>query len=173
MASDKRNRIGVLADTHNNHAHTEAALELFRMRGVQQLIHCGGVTSPLMLEQFQGFWVWLVRGNNDYDWSGLRSEARRMGGVTCCGRDAELEFDGHKVAACHGDDESLLYVLSHAGLHEWVFHGHSHRKDLDEVNGTKVLNPGALGGRHPVGADRSVAIVDLDARQAEFLKVTD
>lgn len=173
MTSDKhnRNRIGVLADTHNNDAHIDSALGVFRTRGVLQLVHCGDVTSPLLLEKFQGFWVWLVRGNNDYDWSGFRSEARRLGGITCCGRDAELEFGGHKVAACHGDDESLLYVLARSGLHEWVFHGHSHRKDLDEVNNTKLLNPGALGGRHPAGEDRSVAIVDLDAQQAEFIKV--
>ena len=173
MTSRHSSRIGVLSDTHNNVAHLEAALERFRARGVQQLIHCGDVTSPLMLEKFQGFWVWLVRGNNDYDWSGFRSEARRLGNITYCGKDADLNFDGHKVAACHGDDESLLSMLSRAGLHEWVFYGHSHRKDLDEVNRTRVLNPGALGGRHPAGENRSIAIVDLDARRAEFVKVDD
>ncbi len=171
--TQSRKRIGVLADTHNNTAHTQQALELFRARGVQELIHCGDVTGPHMLEHFQGFWVWLVRGNNDYDRIGLRSEARRLGNVTYCGQDAELEFGGHSVAACHGDDESLLMVLARSGLHEWVFRGHSHRKDLDEVGGTRVLNPGALGGRHPAGEDRSVAIVDLDARSAEFLRVAD
>ena len=167
----RSNCIGVLADTHNNAEHTDQALALFRARGVQQLIHCGDVTNPLMLEKFQGFWVWLVRGNNDYDRSGLRSESRRLGNITFCGKDAELEFGRHSVAVCHGDDESLLMVLARSGLHEWIFRGHSHRKDLDEVGGTKVLNPGALGGRHPIGEDRSIAIVDLDARVAEFVTV--
>jgi putative phosphoesterase len=173
MASSQLARIGVLSDTHNNAAHIDLALNTFHVRGVSQLIHCGDVTSPLLLEKFQGFWVWLVRGNNDYDWSGFRSEARRLGNITYCGKDADLTFAGHRVAACHGDDESLLYMLSRAGLHEWVFYGHSHCKSLDEVNRTQVLNPGALGGRHPAGEDRSIAIVDLDAKRAEFVKVSD
>jgi putative phosphoesterase len=173
MASNQQSRVGVLSDTHNGAAHMDTALDLFRARGVSHLIHCGDVTSPLMLEKFQGFWVWLVRGNNDYDWSGFRSEARRLGNITYCGKDADLTFEGHRVAACHGDDESLLSMLSTSGLHEWVFYGHSHSKDLDEVNRTKVLNPGALGGRHPAGEDRSIAIVDLDAQHAEFVKVAD
>jgi putative phosphoesterase len=173
MALNQPSRVGVLSDTHNSVAHMDIALQMFRTRGVSHLIHCGDVTSPLMLEKFQGFWVWLVRGNNDYDWSGFRSEARRLGNITYCGKDADLTIGEHRVAACHGDDESLLYMLSRSGLHEWVFHGHSHSKCLDEVNRTKVLNPGALGGRHPAGEDRSVAIIDLAVQHAEFVKVAD
>jgi hypothetical protein len=173
MSTNQPSSLGVLSDTHNSVAHLDLALELFRSRGISQLIHCGDMTSPLMLEKFLGFWVWLVRGNNDRDWSGFHSEARRLGNITFCGKDADLTFGSHRVAVCHGDDESLLSMLSRCGLHEWVFCGHSHRKELELVNRTRVLNPGALGGRHPYGEDRSVAIVDLDAKHSEFVKVAD
>jgi putative phosphoesterase len=163
--------IGVLSDTHNNAANTEAALAIFRRHRVHQLIHCGDVTSPIMLEQFAGFRVWLVRGNNDYDWMGLRSEARRLGNIHYCGKDAQLEFDGHRVAVCHGDDDGLVDVLAAGGLFEWVFRGHSHRHELEEIGHTRVLNPGALGGRHPGGEERCVAIVDLARSQATFIPV--
>ncbi len=169
FVSTTDSRIGVLADTHNNESHLDAALRIFRANGIERLIHCGDVTSPLILERFTGFEVWLVRGNNDYDWMGLRSEARRLGNIHYCGKDAELEFDQHRIAVCHGDDESLASVLVYSGLYEWVFRGHSHRRDLDLVGSTRILNPGALGGRHPHGEDRSVAVVDLHAVASRFI----
>lgn len=161
--------IGILADTHNNAANLTAALNIFRAYEIDQLIHCGDVTSPLMLEQLSGFEVWLVRGNNDYDWSGFRSEARRLGNIHYCGKDAELEFHKHRVAVCHGDDESLVNTLVQSGLYEWVFRGHSHRHSIEAIGHANLLNPGALGGRHPHGEDRSVAIVDLDVARSTFV----
>lgn len=162
-------RIGVLSDTHNNIANTRSALDIFRARGVDRLVHCGDITGPHMLEAFSGFQVWLVRGNNDYDWLGLRSQARRMGSVHYMGGDANLEFDGHRVGVCHGDDASLLNTLTRSRVFEWVFYGHTHQHDLEVSGGTKVLNPGALGGRHPHGESRCVAIVDLAAGDAKFV----
>ncbi|MCL4504435.1 MAG: metallophosphatase family protein [Chloroflexi bacterium] len=162
-------RLGILADTHNNATNLSAALDIFRANEIDQLIHCGDVTSPLMLEHLSGFEVWLVRGNNDYDWSGFRSEARRLGNIHYCGKDAGLEFARHRVAVCHGDDESLVSVLVQSGLYEWVFRGHSHRHEVEITGHTRLLNPGALGGRHPHGEERSVAVVDLDEARSHFI----
>jgi uncharacterized protein len=162
-------RIGILADTHNNARNLETALGIFRSHSIDLLVHCGDVTSPTLLELFGGFHVWLVRGNNDHDWMGFRSEARRLGNIMYCGKDAQLNFGGHKVAACHGDDEGLVDILATSRLHEWVFRGHTHRHDLDEIAGTWILNPGALGGRHPTGEERSVAIIDLETHIARFV----
>lgn len=163
--------IGILSDTHSNLPNLIAALTIFRDRRIDRLIHCGDVTRPDLLEEFQGFQVWLVRGNNDYDNLGLRSMARRLGNVTYCGVDAQLEFDGHHVAACHGDDESLLRNMSACGAYDWVFYGHSHRHELTTMGRTRVLNPGALGGRHPHGEDRCIAIVNLPLGTAEFISI--
>ncbi len=164
-------RIGVLSDTHNNVDNTRAALSLLRQRQVTQLIHCGDVTGAHMLELFEGFEMWLVRGNNDRDGLDLRSVARRMGSLRYMGYDAALEFDGHSVAVCHGDDAGLIDSFVAARMYEWVFYGHSHARGLELEGNTRLLNPGALGGRHPRGEPRSVAIVDLSRGQAEFLDV--
>ena len=169
--TNERACIGVLSDTHSNLPNLKAALAIFRSQHVERLVHCGDLTRPDILEQFKGFKVWLVRGNNDYDHLGLRSEARRLGNIHYYGVDAQLVFDGHHVAACHGDDESLLGNLSSCGAYAWVFYGHSHRHELVTMGSTKVLNPGALGGRHTYGEDRSVAIVDLRLGTAEFLAI--
>ena len=48
-------RLGILSDTHNNAANTQAALSVFRQHGITQLIHCGDVNRPEILELFTGF----------------------------------------------------------------------------------------------------------------------
>lgn len=164
-------RIGVLSDTHNNVDNLVAALTVYKQRNISRLVHCGDITNPDMLKHFAGFTMWFVRGNNDHDWLGLRAMVRRMGNLHYCGMDAQLDFDGHMVAVCHGDDESLVGTMSFSGAYEWVFFGHSHRHELTTLGTTKVLNPGALGGRHPRGEHRQIAIVDLAIGQAEFLPI--
>ena len=169
MTMTRASLLGVLADTHNNADNTRKALEVFRARHIDQLVHCGDVTGPHLLEAFTGFQVWLVRGNNDHDWLSLRSQARRLGNVHYLGNDAQLEFDGHAVAVAHGDDESLIDTLVYSRLYEWVFCGHSHNHALELHGHTKLLNPGALGGRRP--EPRCVAVVDLARGDADFVEV--
>jgi putative phosphoesterase len=164
-------RIGVLSDTHNNEDNTRAALDLLRQRQVTQLIHCGDVTGARLLELFEGFETWLVRGNNDRDGLDFRSAARRIGGLHYMGYDAALDIDGHAVAACHGDDAGLIDSFVAARSYEWVFYGHSHVRGLDLEGSTRLLNPGSLGGRRPHGEPRGFAIVDLARGLAEFVSL--
>ena len=163
-------KIGVLSDTHNNEANTLRAIELFHQHGITQLIHCGDVTRPAILELFRDFEMWLVWGNNDQDLSGLRTAARNIGTVHCMGYDAVLEFGAHRVGACHGDDEDRVAGLAYGGLCEWVFVGHSHLHRLELIQPkVRLLNPGALGGRHP--EPRGIAVVDLAQTSAQFLPI--
>jgi len=163
-------KIGVLSDTHNNEANTLRALDVFRQNQITQLIHCGDVTRPPVLELFRGFEMWLVWGNNDQDLSGLRTAARHADNIHCMGYDAIVEFGPHRIGACHGDDQDRLAGLTHSGLCEWVFRGHSHVHGLEKIQPrVSLLNPGALGGRNP--EPRGIAIVDLTHATAQFLQV--
>ena len=168
-------RLGILSDTHNNAANTRAALSIFRQHGIDQLVHCGDVNRAEILDLFTGFEMWLVWGNNDADLSGLRVRAKQLGNIHCMGYDALLEFDGHYVGACHGDDEERLAGLARSGLCEWVFCGHSHLHGVEQAatsagrSTTRILNPGALGGRNPEA--RHIAILDLAKRLPMFLAV--
>jgi putative phosphoesterase len=169
-------RLGILSDTHNNAANTQAALSVFRQHGITQLVHCGDVNRADILDLFTGFEMWLVWGNNDFELSALRVRAKQLANaatcqVHCMGYDALLEFDGHQVGACHGDDEERLAGLARSGLCEWVFRGHSHLHGIEKSwhSSTKILNPGALGGRHP--EPRHIAILDLAKGQPTFVAV--
>lgn len=163
-------KIGILSDTHNNTNNTLAALLHFRERQITQLIHCGDVTRSEVLDLFEGFQVTLVQGNGD-DPARLRLAVRALPHIYFAGPDVTLHFGAVAVAACHGDDDGRLAGLANSNLFQWVFRGHSHIRGIKRalIGQTQILNPGALGGRRV--ESRSIAIVDLEAQQAEFIEI--
>jgi hypothetical protein len=159
--------IGVLSDTHNNTANLRAALEIFQRRGVQRLIHCGDVTDPATLEWLVEFRVITVFGNGDNSSGEMRDQLVRYDSLNFAGLIYRGQIGGVKIAAAHGHLPGSLDELIRSGEFDYVFHGHSHRRRDERIGRTRVINPGALGGLHREA--RSICIVDLDARQAEFV----
>lgn len=159
-------KLGVMSDTHNNVNNTQQALEVMRTHGVERIIHCGDISGPKIVEMFEGWRVDFLLGNVDYDPGALREAVSALADATI-GHEFREEIDGVRIAATHGHDEPLLRDLIHAGNHAFVFHGHSHRRRDEMVAGTRVINPGAVGGMRP--QTRSVCVIDLETREVEFV----
>jgi len=162
-------RIGILSDTHDNLRNTTAAADLFRQEGVQTLLHCGDVCGPAIVEALHGFSVYFAQGNMDRV-SSLGIAVEALQGPGRFARCHQLSLGGRLCALLHGDQEHLLRSLIRLGDYDYVFHGHSHRRVYRRVGSTRIINPGALGGR---GQDhRSVCILDLETGETNFLQVT-
>lgn len=161
-------KLGVMSDTHNNESNTRQALEIMRERGVDRIIHCGDITGPKIVELFHGWRVDFLQGNIDRDLDSLRGAVAELG-QSSIGRKLVMEIDGVKVAATHGDDQALLKELIRSGNYRFVFHGHSHQRRDEMIAGTRVINPGALGGKRP--QTRSVCIIEPSTNDVEFVTV--
>jgi putative phosphoesterase len=162
-------KLGILADTHDHVANTEAALAALRGRGVEWLIHCGDITKPQMVKLFDGWQTAFVYGNMDRNRAALKEAVAATDGPFHVGAVYELEVDGFKVGACHGDDGELLEAMISSGEYDVVFHGHLHRRRDERRGETRIVSPGALGGR---SADpRSVCIWDSAHQSVEFVRV--
>ena len=74
--------------------------------------------------------------------------------------DLALEFDDKKVFVTHGHRTSLRRAID-SGEYDYVFHGHTHRYKDEIIGKTRVINPGALGGKKV--EDRSFVILDLES----------
>ena len=160
-------KIGVLSDTHNNWERVSAALEIFRERGVEVILHAGDVTSPDMLALFEGWKLVLALGNMDRDVSGLVAAAEAIGAERPRAMHS-LSLDGVRLALCHGSDDGLLRHLISSGQYDIVVHGHTHRRRDERIGNTRVINPGALGGIR-FGA-RTVCVLDTSG-DLEFVEV--
>lgn len=164
-------KIGIMSDTHNNLENTLRALEVLRQRGIERIIHCGDISTPQIVERFAGWRVDFVFGNIDYDRPALIRAVARLGGSGSISDEYQAVIDGVALAACHGHESPRLDRLIHSGTHRWVFHGHTHTRREEIVGGTRVINPGALGGTHR--QTRSVCLIDLPGGEVEFIDVAD
>jgi hypothetical protein len=162
-------RLGILSDTHNDVGKTQAALAVFRAREVHRLVHCGDLTTPKMIELFEGWDSAFVYGNIDRDLAGLARAVARTDGPHHIGFLYEALLDGVRVGGCHGHDSRVLDVMTESGKYDLICHGHFHSQRDDMVGRTRVVSPGALGG--PRSEPCSVCIVDLATSIAEFAHV--
>ena len=161
-------KIGIIADTHDDMDNLEAALATLQAEGVTTILHCGDVCGPHMIRALAGFDVWIVQGNMDGDLklTVAVEEAFGQGRLAWLQRPA---LDGTSVAMLHGDNEEALQNLIASGEYTYVLYGHTHKPRDQTVGRTRVINPGALGGRRP--QRYSFCILDLATGEVRFVEV--
>lgn len=161
--------IGVLSDTHNNVGNLQKALEVFRARGIHTLIHCGDMTSNETAAYLAGFKVIFVLGNIDRDRDGLRAAILSLNPSNFAGDRFAGMIDGQPVAVIHGHQSNTLKEIVGSGAYRYVFHGHSHRRRDERVGTTRIVNPGALGGKRD--GPRSICVLDVAEDVLEFVNI--
>jgi putative phosphoesterase len=154
-------RLGLVSDTHDDIAAARAAAAQFASEGIATVAHLGDVVAPFTLAPFEEFSLHHVRGNNEGE-AALWRAVDGLDDGTHHGDAAALDVGGRSVALYHGTSAVLVDALVDSGDYDYVCHGHTHERGVEERNGTVRVNPGGL----PIpGADDTfhVATVDLDA----------
>lgn len=161
--------VALLSDTHDNARVTRAAVELLLSHKPAVWLHAGDLVHPDMLEHFAALPAGsfhYVFGNNECDLAELFQRAAALQ-LTCHGRFAELTLAGKRLAVTHGHDRTLLDRLVFSRKYDYIIHGHTHSRRDQRLNGTRIINPGAVHRATPP----SVALLDLATDQLEFLDV--
>lgn len=160
-------KIGILSDTHNNLPNLQAALKLFEQHAVETLIHCGDFTGVEAAQALNGFRVIAAFGNGDAASGEIRQVLLSLNPDNYAGLVYTGEIHGVRIAVTHGHLPGRLEELTRSGQYDYVFKGHSHRRQDERVGFTHLINPGALGGLH--AEERSVCVLDLETRKAKFI----
>lgn len=162
-------KIGVLSDTHDNLSNLLVVLAAFRDRGIDTAIHCGDLTSLEMVTHFEGFRVIYTMGNMDHATGAIKKRIMKMREENFAGPVFTGSIGGVSISATHGDLDSMISDLVRQKRYRWIFHGHTHQRRDEVIQGTRIVNPGALGGLSK--ESRSFCIVDLEADDVEFINV--
>jgi putative phosphoesterase len=163
-------KLGILSDTHNHTQNLQQAMTLFRSRGITTLIHCGDMTSPNTAVLLKGFHVIAVTGNMDMNTGRLEGTLKQLNPENSLSATFTGEIEGVSIAATHSHRGNVPDLVAN-GRFAYIFHGHTHRRRDEQLNGTRIINPGALGGtRHE---PRSICIVNLDTNGVEFIQVAE
>jgi putative phosphoesterase len=170
QSAEQSMKIGILSDTHNHVENTRRALAIFRAAQPEHIIHCGDFTTSKVMELLVGWSVSFVFGNMDRDRADLKAATRHYF-CTTIGEHLTLELGGRRIAVCHGDDLGQLDEFIHSGIYNYVLHGHTHRRRDEWIGQTRVINPGALGGRR--AEPRSVCVLDLATGDVQFEEIAE
>lgn len=123
--------IGVISDTHGL-LRPEA---LAALAGVDHIIHAGDIGGADIIPRLEEIApVTAVRGNID-----------QAGWVDRFPAEAVLEIVSHRVLVLH-NRKDLDRDLAAEGIHI-VVSGHSHKPNIETVDGILYLNPGSAGPR--------------------------
>jgi uncharacterized protein len=171
-------KIGVISDTHDNLMALKKAIEIFKERGAELIIHCGDWISPFTVEFLAQNITIPIRGiigNNPGDLKRIMERNSKLENPIdfTKGETIEMEIDGRKIITCHGDDKLLLDGLISSKKYDAVFTGHTHviRNELTE-NNTLVINPGTTcyASNGQIIDFASIAIYDSIKNSAEIIK---
>jgi hypothetical protein len=162
-------KIGVLSDTHDSLFNLIFALEGLRERGIETVIHCGDLTDFELLSRFEGFRLIYLLGNMDHASGTIAKLVQKMNPDNFVGLVFTGKLGGASVAATHSHLDGKVMELVQSGRYQWIFHGHTHQRRDETIRGTRIVNPGALGGLRR--GLRTYCVADLSAPSVEFVTV--
>jgi len=164
-------KIGIISDTHNNHANIQKVVKTLKDEGISIVIHCGDMVDPDDVWYFDGFRLIYLFGNMDIATGTLRDTILPLRPDNYVDYIFDGVIDGVNIAAVHGDALGQVDELAQSGKYSYVFCGHTHRRQDEKVGSTRVINPGALGGLHE--EHRSICILNLITGDIWFINISD
>jgi putative phosphoesterase len=157
-------KLGLISDTHDNVANILRAVKTFQELGVEMVFHMGDIVAPATLQFFKGLKMKVIAGNCDGDLAKIESKCKEFG-FEYLGASADLELDGKKIHLMHPDPSTE--APEKIGRYAYIFHGHTHVRRNEVVDGTRIVNPGA----HYWQSEGTIAVVELETGAVDFVKV--
>ena len=156
--------IGILSDTHDQLIAIDKALEVFRQRNVDFVIHGGDLISPFAAKRLKaGVTVPLhiIYGNNDGERAGLKQILPQI-------QDGPMFIEaGGKTIAVHHDPALLPpEAVAKADI---IVVGHTHDRKVEERDGKLFLNPGECCGW--LTGKATVALLDPVGKKIEIVEL--
>lgn len=158
--------IGIISDTHENVEAVKKAVEIFKQKNVDFVVHCGDIISPAMLDAFQGLKMKFIFGNNDGEREGLNLMTGKHG-FGEIKDELEFEYLGKKFYVYHGTRPDILDASIKSNKYDYILTGHTHVKKDQRIGKTRIINPGALFMAHPY----TVALLDAEKDELEFVEI--
>ena len=154
--------IGIISDTHDNLPAVDKAVEYLNSLELEIVIHAGDYIAPFTAIELKRLNAKLVGvfGNNDGEKAGLLKELPELEEL------AEFEYRGKRFAVYHGTIGPVVDALVKSKKYDVVIRGHNHNPQIEDVDGTLLINPGEVCGYQT--GKRTLCLLDLDKMQAEI-----
>lgn len=159
--------VGIISDTHDHVPHIKKAVQLFKDRKADLVIHAGDYCSPFTIAHFEGLPLKGIFGNNDGDLYVLMDKFQSID-ADIEGGFLELDAGGRSIAVYHGTHQGITDALRSCGTYDVVISGHTHETMNEKIGETLAINPGTA---HGFDGDATVAFLDTETLKVEFIKL--
>lgn len=159
--------IGIISDTHDHVPNIQKAVQIFKERKTERVLHAGDFCSPFTIPHFKGLNITGIFGNNDGDKFLLMKKFIEIG-AELSGEFYSSEIDGLKIAVYHGTYSEITQALADSGNYDVVISGHTHEKVHKMVGETIVINPGTA---HGFDENATIALFETKTKEVEFIEL--
>lgn len=159
-------KIGIISDTHNDIEMVTKAIEVFKERKVDLIVHAGDLTSPKIIELFNGMPCRFVLGNCDLDADSIKMKAESLG-FGCVGNSCDFMADNKHILLFHGNDIPAFRDALSSGKYDYIIKGHTHHFENYTANNTRIINPGSIYREE----ERTISILDTETDKVEKIKL--
>lgn len=160
-------KIGIMADSHDNLPMIRRAVEQFRAKQVECLIHAGDFVAPFAVREVLKFDgpVYGCFGNNDGERGGIAGLCAEIADAP-----RVLSLGGRNILLAHDDAQVEAARLGRADI---VVTGHTHKAVVERESNTAGerlrVNPGECGGW--LFGRPTVALLDTETLEARILEL--
>jgi len=166
--------IGIISDTHDNARYLLKAVKVFNEKNVELVIHCGDWVSPCVAHFCKDLNCKIISvfGNNEGDkFLFLKWKKEKNWNIEFHNKTVELELDGKKLIAYHGDSKPILKSLIESQIYDVVLSGHTHNPVIETHGNTLHINPGSLSGmyKEKIVENYTIAIYDTKSNSADII----
>ncbi len=142
------------------------AVEIFRERKVDLVVHAGDLTSAKLIELFDGLPAKFVLGNCDLDGDTINYKAQECG-YGCVDSFCDFTAGNKRIMLFHGNDIPMFRKAVASGEYDYIIKGHTHTFENYMSNGTRIINPGSVYRED----ERTVSILDTETDRVEKIKL--
>lgn len=138
--------IAILSDSHNNWDNLELAITIANQDECEALLFAGDLAVTAGMERLADFAgpVYYIVGNAESSYSDLEDAAEEAGNIHYHSEEFEGQLGDISVYMHHYPEEAE--EAAESGKYDLCVHGHTHEFRNEEVNDTRVINPGVLQG---------------------------
>lgn len=162
--------IAIISDTHDNLNAIQLARDFFIRSEVKIVFHCGDLTDPTLVAHLDGHQVIFSNGNMDISPERIRKALQELNPQNWAGFMYTGVIHNARIACVHGNVTGQVEALIHSGKYDYIFHGHTHQRRDEHYGKTRVINPGALGGKNSTPG--SFCTLDLTTEEVIFYRVS-
>jgi putative phosphoesterase len=156
--------IAIISDSHNNWDNLELAVTIANQDECEALLFAGDLAVPAGMERLADFAgpVYYIIGNAEDSYKELKNKAAKSDNIHYHSEEFEGQLGDTSVYMHHYPDEAE--AAAESGAYDLCVHGHTHEFRDEEIDGTRVINPGVMQGmRGRVG----FAIYDTESDSVE------